>query len=87
MIECFSALVMANGFTVAKETYNYDQSLYFLLELALGGELYATYNKRNFWGNDAHQQPEKVSQSLFFLVGEALVGPWVRFGGWPGEVR
>jgi len=33
------------------ETYNGDQSLYFLLELALGGELYATYNKRNMWGN------------------------------------
>jgi len=35
------------------ETYNGDQSLYFLLELALGGELYATYNKKNMWGNDA----------------------------------
>jgi len=34
------------------ETYNGDQSLYFLLELALGGELYATYNKKNMWGND-----------------------------------
>jgi len=34
------------------ETFNYDQSLYFLLELALGGELYATYNKKNFWGNE-----------------------------------
>ena len=28
------------------ETYNSDQSLYLLLELALGGELYATYNKK-----------------------------------------
>jgi len=35
------------------ETYNGDQSLYFLLELALGGELYATYNKKNMWGNDS----------------------------------
>jgi len=34
------------------ETFNGDQSLYFLLELALGGELYATYNKKNLWGNE-----------------------------------
>lgn len=34
------------------ETYNSDQHLYFLLELALGGELYATYNKKNLWGSE-----------------------------------
>jgi len=34
------------------ETFNGDQSLFFLLELALGGELYATYNKKNLWGNE-----------------------------------
>eukprot|EP00441_Pelagodinium_beii_P018927 CAMPEP_0197657254 /NCGR_PEP_ID=MMETSP1338-20131121/44511_1 /TAXON_ID=43686 ORGANISM="Pelagodinium beii, Strain RCC1491" /NCGR_SAMPLE_ID=MMETSP1338 /ASSEMBLY_ACC=CAM_ASM_000754 /LENGTH=767 /DNA_ID=CAMNT_0043233583 /DNA_START=51 /DNA_END=2354 /DNA_ORIENTATION=- len=34
------------------ETYNGPQSLFFLLELALGGELYATYNKKNLWGNE-----------------------------------
>merc|ERR1719460_727612 len=34
------------------ETYNSDQSLYLLLELALGGELYATYNKKGLWGNE-----------------------------------
>jgi len=34
------------------ETYNGEQSLYLLLELALGGELYATYNKKGLWGND-----------------------------------
>jgi len=34
------------------ETYNGPQSLHFLLELALGGELYATYNKKNFWGQE-----------------------------------
>jgi cGMP-dependent protein kinase len=34
------------------ETYNGDQSLYLLLELALGGELYATYNKKGLWGNE-----------------------------------
>eukprot|EP00928_Gymnodinium_smaydae_P026391 TRINITY_DN20744_c0_g5_i1.p1 TRINITY_DN20744_c0_g5~~TRINITY_DN20744_c0_g5_i1.p1 ORF type:complete len:757 (+),score=221.98 TRINITY_DN20744_c0_g5_i1:101-2371(+) len=35
------------------ETYNGDQSLYFLLEVALGGELYATYNRKNLFGNVA----------------------------------
>jgi len=35
------------------ETYNSPEHLYLLLELALGGELYATYNKRNMWGNEA----------------------------------
>mmetsp|Transcript_141388 Transcript_141388/g.439422 ORF Transcript_141388/g.439422 Transcript_141388/m.439422 type:complete len:775 (-) Transcript_141388:36-2360(-) len=34
------------------ETFNGEQSLYFLLELALGGELYATYNKKNLWGRE-----------------------------------
>merc|ERR1740138_46290 len=36
------------------ETYNGEQSLYLLLELALGGELYATYNRKNFWGSAKH---------------------------------
>lgn len=35
-----------------EETFNSDQHLHLLLELALGGELYATYNKRNLWGQD-----------------------------------
>jgi len=34
------------------ETYNGEQSLYLLLELALGGEIYATYNKKGLWGNE-----------------------------------
>jgi len=34
------------------ETFNSDQHLFFLLELALGGELYATYNKKNLWGSE-----------------------------------
>lgn len=34
------------------ETFNSDQHLHLLLELALGGELYATYNKRNLWGQE-----------------------------------
>jgi CRP-like cAMP-binding protein len=36
------------------ETFNGDQSLYFLLELALGGELYATYNKKGLWQSEPH---------------------------------
>merc|ERR1712187_442986 len=38
------------------ETYNGEQSLYLLLELALGGELYATYNKKGFHGSVKHAQ-------------------------------
>eukprot|EP00440_Ansanella_granifera_P040838 gb/GFBE01044284.1/.p1 GENE.gb/GFBE01044284.1/~~gb/GFBE01044284.1/.p1 ORF type:complete len:770 (+),score=265.98 gb/GFBE01044284.1/:1-2310(+) len=34
------------------ETFNSKDFLYLLLELALGGELYATYNKKNLWGNE-----------------------------------
>lgn len=34
------------------ETFNGEQSLYFLLELCVGGELYATYNKKGFWGKE-----------------------------------
>merc|ERR1719247_1992525 len=34
------------------ETYNGSSHLYLLLELALGGELYATYNKKGLWGNE-----------------------------------
>eukprot|EP00928_Gymnodinium_smaydae_P012363 TRINITY_DN14487_c0_g7_i1.p1 TRINITY_DN14487_c0_g7~~TRINITY_DN14487_c0_g7_i1.p1 ORF type:complete len:778 (+),score=153.39 TRINITY_DN14487_c0_g7_i1:68-2335(+) len=34
------------------ETFNGDQSLYFLLECALGGELYSTYNKKNLYGRE-----------------------------------
>lgn len=36
------------------ETFNGSQSLYFLLEVALGGELYATYNKKGLFGKEAH---------------------------------
>eukprot|EP00928_Gymnodinium_smaydae_P093855 TRINITY_DN781_c0_g1_i4.p1 TRINITY_DN781_c0_g1~~TRINITY_DN781_c0_g1_i4.p1 ORF type:complete len:782 (+),score=190.77 TRINITY_DN781_c0_g1_i4:47-2347(+) len=48
--------LMADSPFVVKlyETFNGDQSLYFLLELALGGELYATYNKKNLWGKEPH---------------------------------
>merc|ERR1719263_2003298 len=43
------------------ETYNSQESLYLLLELALGGELYATYNKKSFWG--------KVDHAKFYVGG------------------
>eukprot|EP00930_Biecheleria_cincta_P088362 TRINITY_DN7758_c0_g3_i1.p1 TRINITY_DN7758_c0_g3~~TRINITY_DN7758_c0_g3_i1.p1 ORF type:complete len:802 (+),score=204.51 TRINITY_DN7758_c0_g3_i1:31-2406(+) len=36
------------------ETFNGTQTLYFLLELAQGGELYATYNKKGLFGKEAH---------------------------------
>lgn len=36
------------------ETFNGAQSLYFLLEPALGGELYATYNRKGFHGSEKH---------------------------------
>jgi serine/threonine protein kinase len=36
------------------ETYNGAQTLYFLLEPALGGELYATYNRKGFHGSERH---------------------------------
>lgn len=36
------------------ETYSGTQNLYFLLELALGGELYATYNKKGLFGKEQH---------------------------------
>lgn len=48
-------LMCDNSFIVKLfETFNGTQSLYFLLELALGGELYATYNKKGFFGKEAH---------------------------------
>jgi len=36
------------------DTYNGTKTLYFLLEVALGGELYATYNKKGFHGSEKH---------------------------------
>eukprot|EP00439_Symbiodinium_sp_Y106_P013451 s5211_g1.t3 len=46
------------------ETYNGSQTLYFLLELALGGELYATYNKKGLFGKEPHAK--------FYLAGVVL---------------
>jgi len=36
------------------DTYNGTKTLYLLLEIALGGELYATYNKKGFHGSERH---------------------------------
>jgi len=49
-------LRMTNSDFVIKlhETYNGSQTLYFLLETALGGELYATYNRKGFHGSEKH---------------------------------
>jgi cGMP-dependent protein kinase len=46
--------LMCDSYFIVKlyETYNGEQSLYLLLELAIGGELYATYNKKQFWGKE-----------------------------------
>jgi len=35
-------------------TYNSSQSLYFLMEVAMGGELYATYNCKGLHGSEKH---------------------------------
>jgi len=49
-------LLMTNSpfITMLYATYNGSQSLYFLLEVALGGELYATYNRKGFHGSEKH---------------------------------
>jgi len=38
------------------ETFNDDQNLWFLLDAALGGELYATYSRKGFHGRVKHAQ-------------------------------
>jgi len=49
-------LMMTNSVFIIKlfETYNGSQTLYFLMEPALGGELYATYNRKGFHGSEKH---------------------------------
>lgn len=46
------------------ETYNAPQHLYLLLELALGGELYATYNRKGWHG--------KIFHAKFYSAGVVL---------------
>jgi len=49
-------LMMTNSTFIIKlyECYNGSQTLYFLMEPALGGELYATYNRKGFHGSEKH---------------------------------
>lgn len=49
-------LLMTNSPFIIKlfECYNGSQTLYFLMEPALGGELYATYNRKGFHGSEKH---------------------------------
>jgi len=49
-------LLMTNSPFIIKlyECYNGQQTLYFLMEPALGGELYATYNRKGFHGSEKH---------------------------------
>lgn len=49
-------LLMTNSPFIIRlwETYNGAQTMYFLLEVALGGELYATYNRKGFHGSEKH---------------------------------
>jgi len=49
-------LIMTNSTFITKlwETYNGTQTLYFLLEPCLGGELYATYNRKGLHGSEKH---------------------------------
>lgn len=56
-------LLMTNSTFIIKlyETYNGAQTLYFLLEPALGGELYATYNRKGLHGSERHAK--------FYLAG------------------
>lgn len=49
-------MMMTNSSFIVKlfECYNGSQTLYFLMEPALGGELYATYNRKGFHGSEKH---------------------------------
>jgi len=51
-----NVLMMTNSPFVIKlhECFNETQCLYFLMEAALGGELYATYNSKGFYGSADH---------------------------------
>jgi len=61
-------LMMTNSPFIIKlhETYNGAQSLYFLLEPALGGELYATYNRKRFHGSETHAKYYAAGTCLAF---------------------
>jgi len=54
MNEKFILMMTNSDIIKLHETYNGSQSLYFLLECALGGELYATYNRKGLHGSEKH---------------------------------
>jgi len=49
-------MLMTNSIFIVKllECFNGSQTLYFLMEAALGGELYATYNRKGLHGSEKH---------------------------------
>lgn len=51
-----SILAMTNSLFITRlyETYNGTQTLYFLLEPCLGGELYSTYVRKSMYGSEKH---------------------------------
>eukprot|EP00927_Polykrikos_kofoidii_P050316 TRINITY_DN44223_c0_g1_i1.p1 TRINITY_DN44223_c0_g1~~TRINITY_DN44223_c0_g1_i1.p1 ORF type:complete len:891 (+),score=172.24 TRINITY_DN44223_c0_g1_i1:105-2675(+) len=51
-----SILLLLNSDFIIKlyEAFNSPQMLYFLMEAALGGEVYATYNRKGFHGSEKH---------------------------------
>merc|ERR1712083_581576 len=88
-------LLMTNSSFVIKlfETYNGTQTVYFLLEPALGGELYQTYNKKSLHGSDKHAK-YYCSGTLFAFehlhAGGRLVDPGCadfRANGWQHALR
>jgi serine/threonine protein kinase len=62
-------LLMTNNTFIIKlyETYNGTQTLYFLMEAALGGELYATYNRKGFHGSEKHAKYYTASIVFAFV--------------------
>lgn len=63
-----SILLMTNSIFIIRlyECYNGSQTLYFLLEAALGGELYATYNRKALHGSEKHAKFYTSSVALAF---------------------
>jgi cGMP-dependent protein kinase len=51
-----NVLLLANSPFIVKlhATYNWPETVAFLLEVLLGGELYATYTRENLWGQEVH---------------------------------
>jgi len=66
-----NVLMIADSPFVVKlhATFNWPDTICFLLELLLGGELYATYTRENLWGSEAHA---KYYGSVVLLAFEHL---------------